>query len=475
MGSILTSKEEMRGSLGLRWWDALWADLHYGMRILSKSPGFTAIAVISLALAIGANTTIFSVAKQLLYDRLAVPHASKLRLLAWTAKEDVAVHGIWGDYDPLPGGRGTSTAFSYQVFQQLRAENRMFEDLFAFRRTAMNATIRDAAQRVRGEMVSGNYYADLGVQPVRGRGITPADDATAGQGAVAVIGYGLWEREFGRSPAVLGQVIRVNDTPMTSVGVNPKDFTSAKDVQTPADVFMPLSMQPLVSPMPGTVQPLFDANLWWVNIMGRAKPGVSDAAAQAALDTQLAAAVPGTMPVKKGEDIPRMDLRDGSRGLFEEQRTFGKPMAMLMTLVGLVLLLACANIANLMLARGAQRQREMSVRLALGAGRVRILRQMLVESLLLAATGGMGGLLLAYLGRNAIPRMLENAWEQNDLQVHFDWGVFAFTAAITIATGILFGLAPAFAAAHENVNRGLKSVLGGIAGNCTLSHHPADY
>jgi predicted permease len=458
MGSMLRSKEEMRGSLGLRWWDEVGADLRYGARTLGKSPGFTAIAATSLALAIGANTTIFSVAKQLLYDRLAVPHAAELRLLAWTGSEEhVAVHSTWGDYEQLPGSRVASNVFSYQVFQQLGAENRVLEYLFAFKRESMNATIRGTAQRVRGEMVSGNYYAELGVQPVLGRGITPADDAKPGQGAAAVISYGLWEREFGRSPTALGQTIRVNNTPLTIVGVNPRGFTSAAEVQTPADVVMPLSMQPLVSPMPGKVQPLFDPNLWWVNIMGRAKPGVSDATAQVALDTQLAGVVHGTMTVKKEDDLPRMDLRDGSRGLFEQQQTFGKPMAVLMTLVGFVLLLACANIANLMLARGAERQREMSVRLALGAGRMRILRQMLVESLMLAAGGGVCGLLLAYLGRNAIPRMLENAWEQNGLQVHFDWGVFAFTAVVTIATGVLFGLAPAIAAAHENVSGGLKS------------------
>jgi predicted permease len=457
MGSMLTSKEEMRGSLGLGWWDALWADVRYGLRILGKSPGFTAIAVISLALAIGANTTIFSVAKQLLYDRLVVPDATSLQLLAWTGhEENLAVHSIWGDYS-RSGGRATSTAFSYSVYQQLRAENRVLGDLFAFKTDSMNATIRGTAERVESEMVSGNYYSQLGVVPVLGRGITPADDVKPGAGWVAVISYGLWERDFGRSPDVLGQTIRVNDTPVVIVGVNPKGFTSASDVQTASDIFLPLHLQPRISPKPRMLQPIFDQNEWWVNIMGRAKPGIPDATAQAALDTQLAAAVRGTMSVKKDENIPRMDLRDGSRGLFEEHQQYGKPMAILMAFVGLVLLLACANIANLMLARGAQRQREMSVRLALGAGRMRILRQMLVESLLLATAGGACGCVLAYLGRNAIPKMLEKAWERNGLQVHFDWGIFAFTAAVTIGTGVLFGLAPAIAAARANVSCGLKS------------------
>jgi len=200
LGSPLLQKEQMRASLGLRWWDEIRNDLRYGARMLRKSPGFTAVAAGSLALAIGANTTIFSFARQVLYERLAVPHARDLRLLSWTGTaEHVAIHSIWGDYDPLPGGLRTSTAFSYLAFQQLRAQNRMLEDLFAFKRTAMNATIRGTAQRIRGEMVSGNYYAQLGVRPILGRGIAPADDASPGQGVVAVISYLLQCREFRRS------------------------------------------------------------------------------------------------------------------------------------------------------------------------------------------------------------------------------------------------------------------------------------
>lgn len=457
LGSTVVHKDGMRASLGLQWWDGLLADLRYGLRTLRRSLGFTSMAVLSLGLAIGATATIFSVAKQLLYERLPVPHASDLRLLSWTGSaEHVAVHSIWGDYDRLPGGRATSTAFSYQVFQQLRKENRVLQDLFAYCLLGGNATIRGSAYPIQGAMVSGNYYADLEIKPVLGRGITPEDDAKPGQGAVVVISYGLWEREFGKLPVVLGQVIRVNGIPLTIIGVNPKEFTSANDVQTAGDVFVPLSMQPVIRPMPRAVQPLYDKDLWWVVVMGRAKPEISDVTAQTALDTQLATAVYATMPVKKDEDVPRMSVRDGSRGLFMQQRAFAKPMAVLMTLVSLVLLLACANIANLMLARGTQRQREVSVRLALGAGRARILRQMLVESLTLAGMGGALGLVIAYFGREALPRMIENSWEPVRIHVHFDWGVFGFTSAVTMLTGILFGLAPALSAARYDVNRGLK-------------------
>jgi predicted permease len=457
LGPALVHKEQMRASLGLRWWDECRADLYYGARILRKSPSFTAVAAISLALAIGANTTIFSLAKQLLYERLDVPHPGDLRLLAWTGTEDhVAVHHVWGDWDPLHGGRVASTAFSYPAYEQLRTESRVIADVFAFKRMGMIATIGENGERVRTEMISGNYFTALGVRPQLGRAIEPSDDAVPGRGAVALISDEFWERTFGKSPAVLGKIVKLDDVPFTIVGVSPKGFTGARDTLHPADFFVPLAMQPLVLPRRGSASLFVDPGTWWVNVMGRARPGVSSAAAQAVLNGQLAAIVRGTMRVKPGEDVPQLDLRDGSHGLFEQERQFAKAMAVLMTLVGFVLLLACANIANLMLARGSQRYREMCVRLALGAGRVRVVRQMLVESLLIAALGGAGGLLAGYLGSNALPKMLQNAWERNDFHIHFDWSVFAFTATITILTGILFGLAPAFAAARANVSHGLK-------------------
>jgi len=458
LGPALVHKEEMRASLGLRWWDALRADVGYGARVLRKSPGFTSVAVISLALAIGANTTIFSAAKQILFDRLAVPHAADLRLLAWTGTEDhVAVHHIHGDVDRLPGGRQTSPAFSYPAYQQLRTQNHVLGDLFAFRESGMNMIIGDDAQRALVEMVSGDYYSTLGVQPQLGRTIEPSDDAENAQ-PVAVISDSLWERKFGRSSAVLGQWIKLNDKPVVIIGVNPPGFTGAKSVlesETP-EAMVPLATQPIFTPSSDGGSWITNPRQWWVNIMARRQSGVSDQAAQAALDTQLSAVVRATMPVRAGEDIPRLVLRDGSRGLFEQEQVFLKPMTVLMTLVGLVLLLACANIANLMLARGAQRQREMSVRLALGAGRARILRQLLVESLLLAALGGIGGLAMGYLGRVAIPQLTQNAWQHAELKIHFDWPIFAFTAGITILTGLLFGMAPALAAARAEVTHGLK-------------------
>jgi predicted permease len=458
LGAVTVHKEAMRASLGLRWWDELWADLRYATRMLRKSPGFTAIAAISLALAIGANTAIFSAAKQVLFERLAVEDAGSLRLLTWMGPEDhVAVHHIHGGTSRLPGGMTTSPVFPYPVYELLRARNQVLGDLLGFRETGMNATVHEQAQRVLAEMVSGNYYGVLGVRPQLGRGIEPADDEGAGQ-PVAVISDQLWDRAFGRSPAVLGEWMKLNDKPVRIVGVNPREFTGAKSVletETP-DVIVPLAEQPSLTPAADGRSWLVNPEQWWVNILGRAKPGVSDLRAQAALDTQLTSIGRAMLPLRAGEAIPSLVLRDGSRGLFEQRELFAESLTVLMTLVGLVLLLACANIATLMLARGAQRQREMSVRLALGAGRARILRQMLVESLLLASMGGAGGLVLGYLGRTILPQLTDSGWQRHALGVHFDWVVAAFAAAITILTGIIFGMAPALAAARAEVRDGLK-------------------
>jgi predicted permease len=468
LGSLLTHKEDMRVSYGLRWWDEIGSDVRYGLRMLRKSTGFTAIAAISLALAIGANTAIFSVTKQLLFERLAVPHADNLRLLGWTASQSHSVvHNIWGSWDALPGGIGSSTSFAYPIFRQLAADNRVLDDVFAFKEAGINANLHGQAVRLQMEMVSGNYYHALGVQPVLGRPIQPSDDAASGSGPVAVISYGLWEREFGKLPSVIGQTIHVNGIPLTIIGVNPTEFTGAKNVQQSPDLFLPLTMQPQVWPInmrgdsaSARNAPYGDAlssfGYWWVNIMGRAKPGVSDGAAQTALNGELQAIVRGIMPIKAGEGIPELRLLDGSHGLFEQQKIFAKPMAVLMTFVGFVLLLACANVANLLLARGARRRREVTVRLALGAGRFRVLRQMLIESLMLASLGGIGGLFAGYLGSILIPKMTENSWERTEFHVHFDWKIFAFTAGITLLTGLLFGLAPALEAARADFATGLK-------------------
>jgi predicted permease len=436
------------------------------LRGFARGPGFTLIAAGSLALAIGANTAIFSLAKEVLYERLGgVPHPESLRLLRWNADRNNVVEDTWGgDHFGMPDGTTTSSVFSYPVYRELRTHNQAMQDLSAFKEDWMNATIRGSAQRLQVEMVSGNYYRELAVQPLLGRAIQEGDDAVPGSGAVALISDRVWEREFDRSSAVLGQTIKLNDIMLTIIGVNPRRFGGAWTVMQSADVMVPLAMQPLLHPLSAAAQReehnldlLADGSMWWLNVMARVKPDVSDSEARAALSVQMNAAVRATMKVKAGESIPRIMLSAGGRGLhFISDYQYSKPLYVLAMLTALVLLLSCTNIANLLLARSAQRQREISVRLAIGASGGRILRQLFTESLLLAGLGGLVGLFIGYVVRNAIPTLVTHNWEQNGVGVPIDWRVFSFTATITIVSGILFGLAPAWSATHIEIGSNLK-------------------
>jgi predicted permease len=456
LGNLLTHKEGMRSAFGLRWLDELSADLRYAVRLLRKSPGFTAVAATSLALAIGANTAIFSLAKSLLYDRLNIPHPNQLRLFRWTGDDKAATHSIWGDFNPAPNHGTTSSSFPYPVYVEMSKHPAGVESLAAFKDDGMNATIRGTARRVNVCMVSGNYYSAIEVRPQLGRPIQPSDDAVPGAGSAVVISDSLWNREFQRSPQAIGQTITLNQQQLTIVGVNPPEFTGTKSVLFSPDLFVPMSLEPLLRTQRNKQTDLANPNFWWVNVVGRVQPGTPVSAAEAGMKVQFEAAVKSLVTIKSGETIPRLFLADGSRGLHWTDGNFRKPIYVLLALTGFVLLLACANVANLLLSRGAQRQREMSVRMALGAGRLRVARQLLTESLLLAAFGGCGGLLLGYLCRNALPSLLSSSWEQNSIQVSFDWGVFACTALVVLFTGVLFGLAPAWYAARTQVSSSLK-------------------
>ncbi len=460
LGSVEARKEDCRESLGLRLWDDLLADLSYGLRMLKKSPGFTTIAVVSLALGIGANTIIFTIAKQAMLDRLAVPHPEQLRLLTLDIeRKNSPIRGMWGSFYPGPNGAMQTTSFSYPVYQILREQNHSLEELFAFKDLGgynrLTVTSDGHAEAVTGQLVSGNYYQQLGVSPALGRPIQASDDAKPGEGTVVVISDGIWARLFGRSPSVIGKTIQLNLIPFTIVGVNPPGFTGAASVQTSPDVFVPLSMQPLLVPQ-GKHSLLTNKDMWWLQIMGRAKPGVSNAAVVAEFSVNLDHAMRATLPIAKDSSLPVLTLPSGSRGLNQSGKNMGTQIYVLLSLAGLVLLLACANIANLLLARSAMRQREVSVRMALGASRGRILRQAFTESLLLSGIGGAAGFLLGYLGRDAIPRLMSSSWEPRAMYSRFDWKIFAFTTGISLLTGLLFGLAPALQSSRSGVSASLK-------------------
>ena len=229
LGTTLTHKEGMRASLGLRWMDELGADLRYAIRMLRKSPGFTAIAAGSLALAIGANTAIFSLAKVLLYDQLQIPHPEGLKLVRWTGDDKVVAHSSWGDFDSTPDGGQTSSVFPYPIYRELSLHPAGMQSLAGFKEDGMNATVRGTARRVAVAEVTGNYYDTLQVRPQIGRAIQPSDDAVSGSGNVVVISDGLWSREFGRSPDALGQTITLNQAKLTIIGVNPPAFHGCEE------------------------------------------------------------------------------------------------------------------------------------------------------------------------------------------------------------------------------------------------------
>ena len=467
LGSVAARREDCRRAWGARWFDELTGDLRYALRMLGKSPGFTAIAVGSLALGIGANTVIFTAAQHMLLDKLAVPHPDELRLLEWSQPTgNGVVDDLWGWWDDRADKTSVSTSLSYPVYEQLRRQNQArnekqpLDELFAFKPLdGQTVTVNGKPEPLGAEMVSGNYFSALGVRPELGRAIENADDEAPGSGPVAMISDRFWTSHFGRAQDVIGKTLLVNTVPLTIVGVAPKEFTGASSAQVTPDVFFPMSMQPTVAPSPfnATKSPslLTNTDEWWVLVMARAKPGVPDAKAAAELDVAFNAAVRATMPTN-GKTIPRLLLLNGSRGQNPSAEGMAKPITVLMGLAGFVLLLACANLANLLLARASARQREMSVRMAMGAGRWRVVRQMLTESLLISLLGGAAGLALAYAVRNGIPRLLSNAWLPPAFAARFDWRISFFAVSISLATGLIFGLAPAWAATRVDVSSGLK-------------------
>jgi predicted permease len=459
------SQREMRSMMSLA---NLGRDLRFAARQLRRSPSLATIAVVSLALGIGANTAIFTIAKKVLLDSLPVKNPQDLRLLTWVSGHQQPVPPVWGDVGATEEGGLRSTAFSYPVLEELRKKTEVFADLIAFKPIPLTVTVDGNPELIDGEMVSGNAFSGLGVEPILGRPLMPADDTAPGKGPVAVISEGYWAERFGRSSSALGKTIFVNGVPITVVGVSPARFTGLQMGQE-TRIFVPLTMQPLLVPRAqitasGSTSLLNNPQSWWVLILARLRPEVPEARAQAALDLVLRQKAMVDLPRAKGMDQLHLRLEPGERGLDYLQSQFAKSLYVLFALAGLVLLLACVNLANLLLARAATRQREMSTRLALGARRMHILRQVLTESLLLSCMGGVAGLVLGYLGRNVIPRLLASPSQSAMTQVDFDWRVLAFTAGLSLATGLLFGIVPAWQAARSDGNTALHDADHATAG-----------
>jgi len=435
----------------------LWRDVRFGARQLQRNPLLTFVGVASLALGVGANTAIFAGAKRVLFDTLPVTQPHELRMLTWLSGREQVVPPVWGDVYSNDHGGLTSNAFSYPVLQELRKRANAVQDFIAFKDVTMTATVDGHPEIAGVEMMSGNAFRALGIEPALGRVLTSSDDAGPGNGAAVVISQGYWAERFGRSRSVIGKEILLNGVPVTIVGVTAGRFGGLQ-MGAAEKMFVPLTMQPLLMPRAqnSSISLLNNPQSWWLQILVRLRPDVPEARAQAELDATLRHAA---MPVlTQTADAAQFHLKmeNGDRGLDYLRGQYEAPSYLLLGLAGLILLLACVNLANLLLARSTSRQREMSTRIALGASPQSILRQVLTESLLLSWLGGGVGLLLGYLVRNAIPNLLERAPGLERVQVNFDWTVVLFTMGISLAAGLLFGLAPAWQAARSAANGSLR-------------------
>jgi predicted permease len=453
-------------------------DLRYALRMCRKNSGFTFVVITTLALGIGANTAIFSLLDTAIFRSLPIPEAERLTIFKWTARNSPDTKGYYR-FMPCPptsapaitsktqadpdsaGEHGCS--FSYPLFQQFRSLSDAFSGVAAITgEIGLNLRGNGPVSFVIGEVVTGNFFDTVGVPAALGRLLTSADDAPAAP-PVAILGYGYWQRAFAGDPNIRGKTIWLNDLPVTIVGVASKTFPSIDPTRS-RDVWVPLSLQQqLGKDMYGSINgdhPSVGAGekVLWLYIVARLKPGVPLAAAQANAQSVFANDVLSeSTALFKAKDDPRLVLMPAPQGIVGLHDRFSQSLSILMVAVGAVLLIACANVAGLMLARSAARQKEMAVRLVLGAGRVRIARQVLTESILLSLAGGAAGILLAYWSvRSLVALMSRGGMWPSHIQVALDTPVLLFTAAVALLTGILFGLAPALRGMRVDLTPALK-------------------
>ncbi|MBI2688555.1 MAG: ABC transporter permease [Acidobacteria bacterium] len=430
--------------------ESLWQDLQCGSRMLLKAPGFTTVAVLSLALGIGANTAIFSLVDKLLIRKLPVDEPD--RLVVISANRD----------------QGVSTTSNYPDFADYRDRNEVFEGLVCYSQRALTLSEGGHAERIQGMIVSGNYFTMLHVRPALGRGFLPEEDKIPGTHPVVVLSYGLWERRFGADPGVVGKAINLNDYRFAVVGIAPPEFSGTIAGSRP-DVYVPIIMlgQVLPSSNPDLLFGPRSSLFGWLYLLGRLKPDVSReqaAAAMAVLGSQIARSHPNAD--RSPRVGPKFLIEDGSRGHTNLLRDIRFPLQMLMATVGLILLIACANVANLLLARAGTRQKEIAIRLATGARRMRLIRQLLTESVLLSTLGAAAGLVLTVSISGLMVSFTppnNNAFSSLTLDNRLDLRVLGFALAISLLTGILFGLAPALSASRPDLVPALKdeaTVLG---------------
>jgi predicted permease len=422
-------------------------DLRYAIRLLWKSPVFTLAVMLSLALGIGANTAIFTLINAVMWRTLPVKDPETLVLLTHSR------------------GSTFTGGFTYQQYRIMRQQSGGFTELAAWSSARVNVSIDGNLEPTTdGQLVSGNYFSLLGVSPIAGRTISAEDDVVANGHPVAMISYGYWKRRFGLSPAVIGRAIAISGTRFTVIGVTPPEFFGL-EVGTSPDLFLPVLMQPTAIP---DLENLLDQPIiyrTWLQVVSRLAPGATAAQAAAQLEPVYNQEVP-TANKFGGPPLPpeRLRVESAATGISDLRREFSQPLFILMSIVGIVLLIACANTANLLLARGAARSGEFGVRIALGAGRRRLIRQLLVESIVLALAGGVCGVLLAGVATRLLVAYMSAGQTPIVLELNPDLRVLTFTAAVSVLTGILFGLTPALRATRIDLTPSLKTVGRSVRG-----------
>lgn len=443
---------------------ALLEDLRFAMRTLRRSPVFTAIAVLSIALGIGANTAIFTLVDQLLLRLLPVKNPEQLVMIWATGAHN--------------GNNQGSRAMSYPMYQDFQQKASAFSSVFCRYRFSPSLTIDNASERIQAEMVSGNYFQALGVGPALGRVFTPdQDDRTYKGHPVVVLSHDYWQSRFSGDKKILGKNILVNNYPMTVVGVSAAGFTGVDPARSPA-IRVPIQMRPLmVAGSPGSPEMLGERRSRWINVFARMKPGQTAASALASttpLFKQILAEEVTQPGFNNTSEFNRkrfleMQLQTVSagNGYSDMRNSFGDSLVVLMCMVGLVLLIACSNVANLLIARAVARQKEIAVRLSIGASRWQLVRQLLVESLVLSLTGGLLGILLSIWTTRALLTMLPSEGNPLALRADPDLRVLGFSIALSVATGILFGLAPAFRSTKVDLWTTLKDAVGAVAGKAS--------